>query len=378
MSKSKNNGVDPQATHRPLRRRHRAPVHDVREPARADAGMVGRRRRRRASASCAGCGPSRRRSAGRFAAARAAIDLALAARRAQGPAPRDPQGAPAGRLRLPAAAVQHRGVGGHEDAQRARGAPKLPEGPQSTAVLREGLSILIRVLYPVVPHIAHALWTGLGYAGRHGDLLDAPWPPGRRGARWCSDEIELVLQINGKVRGAVRVAADADATAIEAAAAAPPRPSVASRRAAAAEEGDRGAGPPGQPRRLTGTRMASDDTRRSRRGLLAAAASTLLLAGCGFQMRGAAAPPFKTLYIGFPPGSTSAAEFKRLLRGSSTVIVDAAAGGGSATRRAPGAAGEGDRRVLRRRAAARVPAAPAADVQAHERAGRGTDPGRPS
>jgi LPS-assembly lipoprotein len=68
--------------------------------------------------------------------------------------------------------------------------------------------------------------------------------------------------------------------------------------------------------------MASDDTRRSRRGLLAAAASTLLLAGCGFQMRGVAAPPFKTLYIGFPPGSTSAAEFKRLLRGSSTVIVD--------------------------------------------------------
>ncbi|HWS76370.1 MAG TPA: leucine--tRNA ligase [Quisquiliibacterium sp.] len=96
-------------------------------------------------------------------------------------------------------------------------AAKLPEGPEATEVLRECLSILIRVLYPVVPHIAHGLWVGLGYAGRHGDLLDAPWPQVDEAAL-VRDEIELVLQINGKVRGAVRVAADADAKAIEAAA----------------------------------------------------------------------------------------------------------------------------------------------------------------
>jgi leucyl-tRNA synthetase len=96
-------------------------------------------------------------------------------------------------------------------------AAKLPEGPEATEVLRECLSVLIRVLYPVVPHIAHGLWVGLGYAGRHGDLLDAPWPQVDEAAL-VRDEIELVLQINGKVRGAVRVAADADAKAIEAAA----------------------------------------------------------------------------------------------------------------------------------------------------------------
>ncbi|MFO1199481.1 MAG: leucine--tRNA ligase [Burkholderiaceae bacterium] len=94
---------------------------------------------------------------------------------------------------------------------------KLPEGPASAATVRECLSILLRALYPVVPHVTHALWTQLGYAAAHGDLLDAPWPQVEESAL-ARDEIELVLQINGKVRGAVTVPADADRAAIEAAA----------------------------------------------------------------------------------------------------------------------------------------------------------------
>jgi len=94
---------------------------------------------------------------------------------------------------------------------------RLGDDPASRAARRECVSIAIRTLYPVVPHVTHALWTGLGYAAESGDLLDAPWPQVDEAAL-RQDELELVLQVNGKVRGALRVAADADRAAIEAAA----------------------------------------------------------------------------------------------------------------------------------------------------------------
>ncbi len=87
----------------------------------------------------------------------------------------------------------------------------------SIAALHEGFNILLRCLYPVTPHIAHALWVDLGYAKQHGDLLDAPWPQVDASAL-LQDEIELMLQINGKLRGSVTVGAAADKTTIEAAA----------------------------------------------------------------------------------------------------------------------------------------------------------------
>ncbi len=87
----------------------------------------------------------------------------------------------------------------------------------SAAALREGFGILLRCLYPATPHLAHALWSDLGYAAEYGDLLDAPWPEVDASALQ-QDEIELVLQINGKLRGAVTVPAGADRAAIEAAA----------------------------------------------------------------------------------------------------------------------------------------------------------------
>jgi len=91
------------------------------------------------------------------------------------------------------------------------------DSPGDAAVRCEGMSLLVRMLYPACPHITHALWTELGYARAVGDLLDAPWPV-VDDAALVQDEIELVLQVNGKLRGSVTVPASADKAAIEAAA----------------------------------------------------------------------------------------------------------------------------------------------------------------
>jgi leucyl-tRNA synthetase len=85
------------------------------------------------------------------------------------------------------------------------------------AALGEGFGILLRCLYPATPHLTHALWTELGYAQLWGELLDAPWPQVDEAALQ-RDQIELVLQINGKLRGSITVPAGADKASIEAAA----------------------------------------------------------------------------------------------------------------------------------------------------------------
>jgi leucyl-tRNA synthetase len=89
--------------------------------------------------------------------------------------------------------------------------------PQGVAISAEALSVLIRVLYPIVPHVTHELWEALGFASRSCDLLDAGWPQVDEAALH-QDTLDLVLQINGKVRGSIRVAAQADRAAIEQAA----------------------------------------------------------------------------------------------------------------------------------------------------------------
>jgi leucyl-tRNA synthetase len=93
--------------------------------------------------------------------------------------------------------------------------------PATIELVREGLSLLLRVLNPVAPHITHALWEQLGYALQYGDILDAPWPK-VDAAALVQEEIELVLQVNGKLRGKLRVPAQADSVAIEEAAIASP------------------------------------------------------------------------------------------------------------------------------------------------------------
>jgi leucyl-tRNA synthetase len=84
----------------------------------------------------------------------------------------------------------------------------------SRAAVREGFGMLLRSIYPATPHLTHALWAELGYADQYGDLLDAPWPKADDSAL-LQDEIELMLQINGKLRGAITVSATASRQEIE-------------------------------------------------------------------------------------------------------------------------------------------------------------------
>ncbi|MFT3736322.1 MAG: leucine--tRNA ligase [Rhodocyclaceae bacterium] len=92
----------------------------------------------------------------------------------------------------------------------------LEKAPRDSAiaaeVVEECFSILLRVLSPITPHITHTLWADLGYGE---DILSAAWPEPLEAAL-AQDEIELVLQVLGKTRGSVKVPAGADNKAIEA------------------------------------------------------------------------------------------------------------------------------------------------------------------
>ncbi len=87
---------------------------------------------------------------------------------------------------------------------------RLPEANRGVA--EEGLSILLRLLSPITPHIAHQLWRDLGYGE---DVMQAPWPEADAGALE-QDEIEYVVQIGGKTRGNLRAPKSADKAALEA------------------------------------------------------------------------------------------------------------------------------------------------------------------
>ena len=98
---------------------------------------------------------------------------------------------------------------------------RVGDSAADAAVQVEAFGILLRALYPAAPHITHALWQALGLQAAHGEIIDAPWPAVDEAAL-VQDEIELVLQVGGKLRGAIRVPATADRAAIEAAALASP------------------------------------------------------------------------------------------------------------------------------------------------------------
>ncbi|MBD8532970.1 MULTISPECIES: leucine--tRNA ligase [unclassified Massilia] len=94
---------------------------------------------------------------------------------------------------------------------------KLADDAASSKVIAEGFSIFLRLLNPVAPHITHALWQELGYAAVHGDILNVQWPEVDPAALEQA-EIEMMIQVNGKLRGSVKVPKAADKAAIEAAA----------------------------------------------------------------------------------------------------------------------------------------------------------------
>jgi len=91
---------------------------------------------------------------------------------------------------------------------------KLDDSPVGISVTREGLTIVLRLLAPIAPHATHHLWQELGFGE---DILDAGWPEVDEQALQ-QDRIEYVVQVNGKVRGKVEVPADAGKDAIEQAA----------------------------------------------------------------------------------------------------------------------------------------------------------------
>jgi leucyl-tRNA synthetase len=78
-------------------------------------------------------------------------------------------------------------------------------------VITNGFSTLLRLLSPIAPHITQTLWQELGYGD---DILSAPWPEVDEAAL-IQDEIELIIQVNGKLRGKLRVAKDADHATLE-------------------------------------------------------------------------------------------------------------------------------------------------------------------
>ncbi len=85
---------------------------------------------------------------------------------------------------------------------------------QSRAVIGEALDAVVRMLCPIVPHICHHLWHRLG---GDGDAMLAPWPQADDSALQ-RDSIEMVVQVNGKVRAKMSVPADIDRDGAEAAA----------------------------------------------------------------------------------------------------------------------------------------------------------------
>ena len=92
------------------------------------------------------------------------------------------------------------------------------DSAQGRAVRHEALEAIVLMLAPMVPHVCHALWRALGHDGT---VADARWPVVDKTAL-KRDTITLVVQVNGKLRGEIEVTVDAAREAIEAAALADP------------------------------------------------------------------------------------------------------------------------------------------------------------
>ena len=86
--------------------------------------------------------------------------------------------------------------------------------PNGRAIVREGLEAVVLLLSPIVPHICHELWHVLGHEEA---VVNVRWPEADRSAL-VLDMVEIVVQVNGKLRGRISVAADSDTDTISKAA----------------------------------------------------------------------------------------------------------------------------------------------------------------
>ena len=91
---------------------------------------------------------------------------------------------------------------------------KLEDSAADRVLLREGFGIVLQLLAPIAPHIAHRLWRELKYGD---DILESHWPQPDEDALKL-ENIQYVIQVNGKVRAKIQIAADAHQSAIEQAA----------------------------------------------------------------------------------------------------------------------------------------------------------------
>jgi leucyl-tRNA synthetase len=96
---------------------------------------------------------------------------------------------------------------------------KLPQGSaQDRSVMQEALEIAVLGLSPIIPHATHAMWRALGHEKA---LIDEPWMP-VDAAALQTESIAMVVQVNGKLRGHITTAAGADEDTVRAAALADP------------------------------------------------------------------------------------------------------------------------------------------------------------
>ena len=93
-----------------------------------------------------------------------------------------------------------------------------PRGARDRAVIQEGLEAAVLCLSPIIPHVTHALWRSLGHATA---IIDERWPSVDASALEQAT-IEIVVQVNGKRRSRICVAADAGGEAVRASALADP------------------------------------------------------------------------------------------------------------------------------------------------------------
>ncbi len=93
---------------------------------------------------------------------------------------------------------------------------KIPEATHAEAdiqlyIIHTGISILLRLLAPIAPHITHQLWQDLHFENA---MIDATWPASSKSALKM-DHVELVVQINGKLRSRIQAPSDADQKTLE-------------------------------------------------------------------------------------------------------------------------------------------------------------------
>jgi len=102
----------------------------------------------------------------------------------------------------------------YNDVSRFAADNDIHDGGQNQAVFQEAVSAIVLLLAPIVPHMSHVLWNHLGHEGA---VIDAAWP-GHDESALVKDSIQIVVQVNGKLRAKLDVAADISREAMEAAA----------------------------------------------------------------------------------------------------------------------------------------------------------------